>query len=212
VTRYRRPLLAALTLVAAALVAACGPLGGTQQPAANPTPWGETPLPRTTTTTATSSPTPTGSTSSAVQFTTGGAGPYQIGKTVTQLQAVGLTDLGPDEGCPNNTSARGASPYQDVYLYFKPDGKLYLLRNRSLSVPTPSGVFLGTTHDQLKTIYAGLVTTELSHNGTNAFLVQTLDGSGILFELNELNQVTSMYTAAQATYLRTSFNAGGPYC
>ncbi len=210
VTRNRRPLLVLLTAAAVAFgAAACGPKAG--EPTANATTLPATPS-ATVTTDPTVSPTPTSTATQPPQFTTDGAGPYRLGRTKDQLQAAGLDQVAPAEECPANTSARGTGVWQDVYLYFRPDGKLYLLRNRSLSIPTPSGVYLGTTREQLKTIYASLVVSELSHGGTNAVLVQTLAGSGILFELNDNDQVTSMYAASQAFYLRNTFSAGDPFC
>lgn len=209
VTR-NRTLIAALAALTLAVGAAGCKVGGPES-AANPTTLPTTP-PATATSTPTAPATPTSTATLPPQFTTDGAGPYLLGRTKDQLQAAGLDQVGPADQCPANTSARGTGAWHDVYLYFRPDGKLYLLRNRSLSIPTPSGVYLGTTREQIKTIYASLVVTELSQGGTNAVLVQTLAGGGILFELNANDQVTSMYTAGQALYLSTTFTAGEPFC
>jgi len=167
----------------------------------------------------TGNPTPSTSAPQLIEFRTDGAGPYLLGATLTQLQEgqPGLDDVRPLDGCPGNTTARGVGTWRDVQLSFRADGRLYLLVNRSLSIPTPSGAYLGTTLTDrnglkgLKTIYAGLVTYELPQGNPTAFLVQTLAGGGILFELNENEEVTAMY-AAQANYLRNTYTPGAPLC
>jgi len=83
--------------------------------------------------------------------------------------------------------------------------------NRSDQIPTPSGAWLGTTLTELKTIYGGLVTQELTRGTTSAFLVQTLSGGGILFDLDATKKVQSM-TAGDAAFLRTSFTGGTDFC
>jgi len=156
-----------------------------------------------------------------VEFTTDGPGPYALGRTLPQLQqgAPGVDDVGPFADCPGYTKARGTGVWHDVELFFKADGRFYLAINRSLSIPTPSGAYLGTTladkgsQKGLRSIYAGVTTKFELPNSSNpsAFLVQTLDGGGILFELNEGDEVTAMY-AGEAPYLRTTYLAGGPWC
>ena len=147
-----------------------------------------------------------------VEFSTDGAGPYQLGLTLTALKAKpGLDEITTGGVCPNNTFARGVGVWHDVRLSFRQDGKLYLLVNRSDAIPTPSGAWLGTTLTDLKRIYAGLTTQELTRGTSSAFLVQTLSGGGILFDLDPAKKVLSM-AAADAFYLRSTFNSGAEYC
>jgi len=205
VIRHRLLPLVALAVAAALGAAAC------QRDATN------TPVDTGATTTTSGTPTgtvvPTTSTAPPVEFTTDGAGPYLIGKTQTELQATpGLTQVGPDNLCTGNTTAHGTGDWADVRLEFHADGKLFLLENRSINIPTPSGAWIGQTGlDDLKNIYKGVTTQELSHGTTKAFLVQTLGGSGILFVLDPGDKVATMY-AADAFYLRNTFSAGTPFC
>jgi hypothetical protein len=158
------------------------------------------------------SATPTGSPTPLLEFTTDGAGPYQLNKGLTELQAnPGLDQVTPDSACPGNMTARGTGAWRDVVLHFRPDGRLYMLENRSQAIPTPSGAYLGTTLDDLKTIYGGLVTQELTRGSTSAYFVQTLGGRGILFLLNANKQVDIMY-AGDGTFLRSSFTVSGDFC
>ncbi len=147
-----------------------------------------------------------------IEFSTDGAGPYQLGLTLTQLQAKpGLEEVTAGGVCPNNTVARGVGVWRDVRMSFRQDGRLYLVVNRSDQIPTPSGAWLGTTLVDLKRIYGGLVNQELTRGTNSAFLVQTLSGGGILFELDAAKNVTSM-SAGESAFLRTSFNGGTNFC
>lgn len=162
--------------------------------------------------TADGTATPTTSAPALIEFTTDGAGPYQLNKGMTELQAnPGLDQVTPSSTCPGNMTARGTGVWRDVVLHFRPDGRLYLLENRSQAIPTPSGAYLGTSLDDLKTIYSGLVTQELTRGTTSAFYVQTLGGRAILFQLNANNEVDIMY-AGDATLLRSSFVVSGNFC
>jgi hypothetical protein len=158
---------------------------------------------------------PTGSPSPAVpaEFSVDGAGPYQLGATLEQLRAApgldGITGGGP--ACAQNTNARGTSAWKDVHLSFHADGLLYLAVNRSPTIPTPSGAWLGTPLAQLKTIYANVTKADLVRGTQRAFLVTTLSGRGILFELDTTTAVSAML-AADSAYLRASFQAGTGYC
>lgn len=158
--------------------------------------------------TADASATPTSSATTLIEFTTDGAGPYQLNRGLTELQAnPGLDQVTPDSACPGNTTARGTGVWRDVVLHFRPDGRLYLLENRSQAIPTPSGAYLGTSLEDLKTIYSGLVTQELTRGTTSAFYVQTFGGRAILFQLNANDQVDIMY-AGDATLVRSGFTDG----
>jgi hypothetical protein len=164
--------------------------------------------------TSTSSANPIGSpTHTVVEFTVDGAGPYQIGDKLTDLQvAPGLSNVTTGgHTCPTNTTAQGTGVWKDVHLSFHPDGSLYLAVNRSPTIPTPSGAWLGTTLAQLKTIYAKVQTEQLTAGTAKAFLVTTLSGRGILFELNAHGAVISM-AAADAGLLRTSYQHGTDFC
>ena len=157
------------------------------------------------------SATPTAGT--LVEFSTDGAGPYLLGMTLAQLQikpGVDEITVG-NAACPKNTFARGTGVYRDVRLSFREDGKLYLVLNRSEAIPTPSGAYLGTTLADLKKIYANIQTQELTRGANSAFLVQTLGGGGILFDLDPAKKVVSM-AAADAGYLRSTYTAGTDFC
>jgi hypothetical protein len=164
---------------------------------------------------ATVSASPTGSPSAdaAVEFTVDGAGPYQLGAMLDGLRDTpGLEEI--DSGkppCAQTTTARGTNTWQDIHLSFHTDGVLYLLVNRSPSIPTPSGAWLGTPLAQLKTIYAGVTSEELVRGPRRAYLVTTLSGRGILFELDAKTMVSAML-AAEASYLKGSFQGGTGYC
>jgi hypothetical protein len=156
---------------------------------------------------------PSASAGQLIEFTVDGAGPYLLGSTLTALQAKpGLDEVTTGSpGCPENTFARGTGVWRDVRLSFRKDGKLYLALNRSDSIPTPSGAWLGTTYEDLKKIYAGVMGQDLTRGPNSAYLVQTLSGGGILFELGPDKKVISM-AAADAGYLRSTFTAGTEYC
>jgi hypothetical protein len=178
------------------------PVTGTTTPATNGT----------STSSGRPSTSPSASAQALVEFSTDGAGPYQLGLTLTQLKAKpGLDEVTTGGVCPNNTYARGVGVWRDVRMSFRQDGQLYLLVNRSDQIPTPSGAWLGTTLVDLKKIYAGLVNQDLTRGTNSAFLVQTLSGGGILFELDPAKKVMSMM-AGDAAFLRTSFNGGTNFC
>jgi hypothetical protein len=159
------------------------------------------------------SPAGSPSPSTLTEFTVDGAGPYQLGATLDELRSTpGLDEIksgGPN--CAQNTSARGTGIWRDVHLSFRADGVLYLAVNRSPSIPTPSGAWLGTTLAQLKTIYVNVAGDELVKGSHRGYLVTTLSGRGILFDLDAKKTVTAMF-AADATYLRDSFAGGAGFC
>jgi predicted small lipoprotein YifL len=163
--------------------------------------------------TAKPSTTPSATPGTLKEFSVDGAGPYQLGLTLTTLQAKpGLDEVTTGtQACPDNTFARGTGDYRDVRLSFRKDGKLYLALNRSDAIPTPSGAWLGTTLADLKKIYGGLQGQDLTRGANSAFLIQTLSGGGILFELDAGKKVVSM-AAADAAYLRNAYTAGTEYC
>jgi hypothetical protein len=132
---------------------------------------------------------------------------------LTDLQATpGLTNVTTGgQTCPTNTTAQGTGVWKDVQLWFHQDGALYLAVNRSPSIPTPSGAWLGTTLAELKKIYAQVQTEQLTVGTAKAYLVITLSGRGVLFDLNAQGAVISM-AAADAVYLRTSYQNGAGFC
>jgi len=149
-----------------------------------------------------------------VEFTVDGVGPYQLGSSLTALKSSpgldGVTAGGPT--CPDSTLAHGIGAWKDVQLRFHKDGNLFLAVNRSASVPTPSGAWLGTTLAQLKTIYAAVPGEDLHRGTAAAFLVTTQSGRAILFDLGASQQVTDMI-AGDGPYLKATFLSGAAdYC
>jgi hypothetical protein len=140
-----------------------------------------------------------------------GAGPYQLGATLSQQAAGEPAVWRPAATCPQNTTATGTGVWSEIHLAFRNDGKLYLLVNRSASIPTPSGAWLGTTLTELKKIYAAVPGEDLKQGSRSAYLVRTLSGRGILFDLDEDKRVVSM-AAGDTAYLRSSFVGGTDFC
>jgi hypothetical protein len=149
-----------------------------------------------------------------VEFTVDGAGPYEMGATLTALKdKPGLSDVtAAAQPCPDNTTARGTGIWSEVQFSFHKDGKLYLAINKSPSIPTPSGAYLGTTLEQLKKIYGGVPGQELNAGGRIAYLVNTLSGRGVLFELDQTTQKVVSMIASDGNFLRMQFQANGSYC
>lgn len=157
--------------------------------------------------------TPSVSASELIEFTVDGAGPYKLGTALASLQAANqLAEVSTGgEVCPQNTFARGTGIWSDIRLSFRPDGKLYLAVNRSASIPTPSGAWLGTSLNELKTIYNAIPGQELSQGPGSAYLVTTLSGRGILFDLDDAKRVRSMI-AGESQYLKSSYTGGTDFC
>jgi hypothetical protein len=150
--------------------------------------------------------------SNAFEFTVDGAGPYQLGETLTSLRSVGLDQIVAGAApCSQNTTARGTGKWKDVYLSFHADGTLYLVTNKGIDLPTPSGAFLGTPLAQLKKIYAGVTGQDLTFGTNGAYLVTTLSGGAILFELDPSKSVSAM-RAGNGTYLKAAYLGGGNFC
>jgi hypothetical protein len=189
-------------------------LGGcsSKKPSAAPPPTVASATPATSTATPSGSASPAGTRSPTgdINFTVDGAGPYQLGTNLAALRAAGSLDqLTPGgAGCPQNTTAQGTGTWREIELRFRNDGVLYLAINRSASIPTPSGAWLGTTLTGLKKIYAAIPGQELSRGAAAAYLVTTLSGRGILFELDAV----TVMTAADAAYLKTNFVGGTSFC
>jgi hypothetical protein len=165
-------------------------------------------------------PNPSGSTdpsaspgADVIEFTVDGAGPYQLGATLTALQAeAGLDEVKTGGAtCPENTTARGKGAWKDVQLQFRKDGTLYLAINRSAQIPTPSGAWLGSTLTELKTIYAKVPGQELKQGTRTAYLVTTTSGRGVLFDLGTGAKVVTMI-AGDAAYLKSSYSGGTDFC
>lgn len=149
----------------------------------------------------------------AVEFTVDGAGPYQLGADLTTLQATpgvgGVTNGAAP--CPQTTTARGTGAWQEVELSFHADGVLYLAVNRSASIPTPSGAWVGSRLAELKSIYAGIPGENLARGTAKAYLVTTISGRGILFDLGSGARVVAMM-AGESGYLKTSYLGGKGFC
>lgn len=207
----KRVAVAVTAIVALVTLPACGSpkAKGAAPAASSPGPAGSA--------TATTGPSavPSGSSSPAagIEFSVDGAGPYQIGDMLADLQATpGLTGVTTGgKPCPDDTTAQGTGTWKDVQFSFHKDGVLYMAVNRSTTIPTPSGAWLGTSLAQLKTIYAQVQTAQLTAGTAQAFLVTTLSGRGILFSLNAQGLVTSM-AAADASFLKTSYQNGTNFC
>jgi hypothetical protein len=195
--------IAAAGLAAALLLGGCG----SDPPASQPSTTAGSPQPSGT---AAGSPSP--SASALIEFTVDGAGPYALGETLTALQSgAGLEEVTASKDvCPGNTTARGTGVWRDVHLSFRNDGELYMLVNRSPNIPTPSGAWLGTSLAELKTIYARVPGKELRNGPATAYLVTTLSGRGILFDLDN-GKVVAM-VASEADYLRNSYEGGTDFC
>ncbi|MEV4412346.1 hypothetical protein [Catellatospora sp. NPDC049609] len=195
---------ALLPLLAVALLAGCG--DDPKPPSAEPS--AVTSLPAEASPSA--PPSPSASPSPAINFTVDGAGPYAVGAKLADLQGAGLlADVATGaETCPANTTAAGTGVWQDVRLQFRPDGALYLVVNRSKTIPTPSGAWLGMSLAALDSIYGNLG-QELS--GGKAYLVTTTSGRGILFDLDDKKKVMAMI-AGDAAYLKSSYEGGTDFC
>lgn len=146
------------------------------------------------------------------EFTVDGIGPYQIGATLSQLQAAGaLVEVATGGAtCPDNTTARGVPPWGDIQLSFRPGGRLNMVTSRSTSIPTPSGAYLGDTLAKLKAIY-GSLGKELTQGGGKAFLVTTVSGRGVLFDFATGSTVMAMI-AGDAAFLKSSYEGGTDFC
>lgn len=204
----KRQLLSVIAIAAVVTLSACG------HGAANTPTVASTPV--TPSTAITSGPPSPGAPSSpgvVKEFSVDGAGPYLLGSKLTDLQATpGLDNVTPGgTNCPQDTTAQGTGVWAGVQLSFGTDGVLYVAINKSTTIPTPSGAWLGTPLAQLKTIYAGIQTESLTAGARHAFLATTVSGRGILFDLNAQNVVQSM-AAGDATYLKTSYQQGTNFC
>ena len=201
-----------ITLLAVpALLAGCG---GDKPTTTTAPPTAGAPTTGVATATGSVSPGPTGSAAAVPEFTVDGAGPYQLSATLAALQSANLLATvvtGADSGCPQNTTAHGTGTWADLELSFHPDGTLYLAVNKSPSVPTPSGAWVGTSLDDLKKIYKGLPGREVSHGADTGYVVRTNSGRGILFVLDTAKTVVSMI-AGDGNYLITTFQSGAKFC
>jgi hypothetical protein len=197
-----------LLVIALLALAGCG----SKEPSAAPPPQATTGA-GSTPPSASATPTPSGTRTAVVEFSVDGAGPYQLGAKLNDLK----TNPGLDEvvtggaTCPQNTTARGTGTWADVRLSFRPDGTLYLAVNRSTTIPTPSGAWLGTSLTDLKKIYVGIPGQQLTRGAGTAYLVTTLSGRGILFDLDPAKKVMSM-AASEAVYLKSSYLGGTDFC
>ncbi|HEX6681697.1 MAG TPA: hypothetical protein VF062_02840 [Candidatus Limnocylindrales bacterium] len=145
-------------------------------------------------------------------FTVDGAGPYLIGAKLADLQAAGqLADVKTGTApCGQNTTASGTANWAELRLSARPDGKVYLVVSRSMNIPTPSGAWVGNTMAALQSIY-GTLGEELAKGTAKAYLVTTLSGRGILFDLDAGLKVIAMI-AGDAAYLKNSYLSGTDYC
>lgn len=159
------------------------------------------------------SATPSGSPAAVIEFTVDGAGPYQLDTSLASLQAAGLLAevATGGETCPQNTTARGTGVWTDIRLSFRNNGVLYLAVNRSTSIPTPSGAWLGSTLTELKKIYVNITGQVLTKGTSSAYLVTTISGRSLLFDLGGGQKVISMI-AGDSAYLKSSYLGGTDFC
>jgi hypothetical protein len=204
-------------IVTVTLLVTAVALTGCSKPAAsgNPGPTGSSPGTGATSDAPSDGPSPdvSATPSNLFEFTVDGAGPYQLDETLVSLRAAGLEQITAGAApCASNTTARGSGKWKDVLLSFHSDGSLYLVTNKSVDLPTPSGAYLGTPLAQLKKIYAGITGQDLTRAGGNAaYLVTTLSGRGILFELDPGKNVLTM-RAGDSSYLKAAFMGGANFC
>jgi hypothetical protein len=162
------------------------------------------------------SPVPDGSRTASpgpIEFTVDGAGPYQLGAALSALQSgAGLDNVKTGgQPCPDNTTAQGKGVWKDIQVQFHKDGTLYLAINKSTRIPTPSGAWVGSTLTQLKTIYGKVPGQELKKGAKSAYLVPTMSGRGVLFDLDDAQNVTAMI-AGEAAFLKSNFTGGSNFC
>ncbi|HZM79304.1 MAG TPA: hypothetical protein VFC19_26535 [Candidatus Limnocylindrales bacterium] len=154
-----------------------------------------------------------GTPASPNHFTVDGTGVYQIGAKLADLQTAGqLADVKTGAAtCAQNTTARGTGAWSDVRVSARPDGKIYLVVNRSTTIPTPSGAWLNMTLAALQSIY-GSIGEELTLGNAKAYLVKTTSGRGILFDLDPGTKKVIAMIAGDAAYLKSSYLGGTDYC
>jgi hypothetical protein len=143
-----------------------------------------------------------------------GAGPYALGANLTTLQATpGLAEVTKSTECAGNTTAKATGPYDGIALSFRPDGSLYLEVNTSAAIPTPSGAYIGTSLVELRKIYAAIPGQDVAKRSGagKGYLVTTLSGRGVLFDLDTASRVTSMIVG-DAAYLKAIYTSGSAYC
>ena len=202
-----------LLVVSASLALALAGCGSSKPPTTGPT----TPTSSAPTTGAASSAPATGSpgataTADAVEFSVDGAGPYQLGMALTSLAPTDLDGVKPStDGCVGKQVADAAGTWSGaIQLAFDQSGLLYLLVNKSINIPTPSGAWIGTSLTDLKKIYTNIQGELLKHGTSSAYLVTTLSSRGILFDLDPNSHVIAM-TAGDSTFLKSSYTGGTPY-
>lgn len=201
-----------LGLVAVILSLAVAGCSSDPDPAPTPT-TGSSVAPDPTTTASPDVSASASASSAAIVFTVDGAGPYQLGATLTALQAAGALESVATNGelCPTNKSAHGTGVWKDTQLSFRADGALYLVVNRSTKIPTPSGAWLGMTLAALQSIYGPIGKELNAGGGAVAYLVTTDTGRGILFDLDDKKKVMTMI-AGEADYLKSSYLGGSDFC
>ncbi len=146
-----------------------------------------------------------------IHFTVEGAGPYLIGATLDALKPELDEVKTGGETCAANTTARGKGTWKDIRMSFRPDGKIYIVINRSTTIPTPSGAWVGMTLAAVSSIY-GPIGQEIKQGAHTAYLVTTDSGRGMLFDLDPANGKVIAMIAGDANYLKTSFLGGTDYC
>jgi hypothetical protein len=152
--------------------------------------------------------------SESMVFSVDGVGPYVLGADFHQLDADGRLSgviIG-SQTCGDHLGARGVPPYQDILVSARPaDGKVYLVVNRPLTFGTASGAKLGSTMNELKTIF-GAAGEELNRKPYTGYLVKSPSGNGMLFDFDVNSKKVTAVIAGNAAYLRESFLYEDDYC
>ena len=141
-------------------------------------------------------------------ITVDGAGPYKHGDTLTHLQSAGLIADQESGGelCPSFLGATGNGKWTGVELWFEPEGELDYVMVRSDTISTPSGATVGTTLNQLRSIY-GAQGEVLSNGDAKAYLV-VVSGKALYFDLDQENTEVLAILAGGADRLRSRFLDG----
>jgi hypothetical protein len=83
--------------------------------------------------------------------------------------------------------------------------------NGSASLATPSGAKVGTTLNELKSLY-GPAGEELTYKTRAGYLVKSPSGNGLLFDLDVNTKKVKDVVAGNAAYLKESFLFESDYC
>jgi hypothetical protein len=148
-------------------------------------------------------------TAAAIHFTGIGAGVYQLGVKIAELQKDGhLADVRSGDQMCGYTTATGIGPWSGVHIMATPDGVVRSVSTRSPSIPTAAGARVEMTLAELQAIY-GAKGEVLSRERDKAktYLVTTGPaGQGILFNLYpDKNHKVYEMSAGDAAAIKSKF-------